>query len=120
MSSEIGGAPPVRAAGIWEPAERAVPLFERLAWHHCVSFSYRGRGKSDTPATGYDLEDHLGDLEAVVRQIGIEKIVILAFSRGIACALRFALDHPDQMAGLIVVDIPPMQYKWHAGTAEFW
>ncbi len=108
------------SAGIWEPAERALPLFDRLEWHHCVSFSYRGRGQSDTPVTGYDLEHHLGDLEAVVRETGIRRTVVLAFSRGIACALQFALDHPSSIAGLIVVDIPPMQYKWAPGTAEFW
>lgn len=108
------------SAGIWEPAERAIPLFDHLDWHHCVSFSYRGRGQSDTPATGYDLEDHLGDLESVVQTTGIQKVVILAFSRGIACALQFALNHPEKVAGLIIGDIPPMQYRWAEGTSEFW
>lgn len=108
------------SAGIWEPAERAVPLFNRLEWHHCVSFSYRGRGQSDTPDAGYDLEDHLGDLESVVRQTGIQKTVILGFSRGVACTLQFVLNHPQQAAGLIIVDYPPRQFQWDEGTAEFW
>ena len=85
-----------------------------------MSFSYRGRGLSDTPCSGYDLEEHLGDLEAVVHAAGVESAAILAFSRGIACALKFTLDHPAIVAGLVVVDIPPMQYRWAPGTTEFW
>lgn len=108
------------SAGIWEPAERAQSLLSRLDWPHRVSFSYRGRGQSDTPTSGYDLEDHLGDLEAVVAATGISRVIILGFSRGVACALQFALDHPERTAGVIVGDLPPTQSRWTPGTAEYW
>lgn len=52
--------------GIWEPAERAIPVLSGIA-SHVVAFSFRGRGLSSTPETGYSLENHLSDIEAVVK-----------------------------------------------------
>ena len=119
--SATNGTPSlVVSAGIWEDAERSRALFDRLDWPHVVSFSYRGRGLSDTPATGYDLEDHLGDLETVVAHSRAARLVMLGFSRGVGCAIAYTLAHPDCVAGLILVDQPPIQNHWEPGTGDFW
>lgn len=105
--------------GVWEPAERALPLCDALT-RRVVAVSYRGRGRSDTPATGYDLEDHLGDLAAAVDDAGLDRLALLAFSRGVGPALAYALGHLDQVAGLVIVDHPPVHFAWAPGTAAIW
>ncbi|MCP4148586.1 MAG: alpha/beta hydrolase [bacterium] len=109
----------VVSAGLWEPAERSLRLFDAMDFH-CVSFSYRGRGKSDTPESGYDQEHHLGDLRAVIKDAGVKKMCLLAFSRGVGHALGYILNNPDKVAGLIIVDQPPVHLKPWNGYADYW
>ncbi len=109
----------VASLGVWESAERAIPLFERLQ-RHCIALSYRGRGKSDTPATGYDLPSHVGDLVAVIESEQLGRFCLLAFSRGVPYAVGYTLAHLDKVAGLILVDQPPVQNRWPEGNAQFW
>lgn len=111
--------PLVVSPGIWEPAERAIPLFRTLS-RRAVAVSYRGRGRSDTPATGYDLEQHVGDLAAVIESAGLEAFSLLAFSRGVGPAVAYALGHLEQVKGLVIVDHPPIHFAWAPGTAATW
>ncbi|WNS46287.1 alpha/beta hydrolase [Paenibacillus sp. MMS20-IR301] len=105
--------------GLWEPAERAIPLLANVPGH-VLAFSFRGRGLSSTPATGYGLEDHLSDIAAVVRHCRLENYYILGFSRGAAYALGWSLQHQEQMKGLILVDQPPLHRSLSAEAVNFW
>jgi pimeloyl-ACP methyl ester carboxylesterase len=109
----------VFSPGVWEPAERAIPLFEGLDCH-CVSVSYRGRGKSDTPAAGYDLEHHVSDFKAVVDALNIDTFVLAAFSRGVGYACGYLDKYPEKVKGLIIVDHAPIHVKPWPGYAEYW
>jgi pimeloyl-ACP methyl ester carboxylesterase len=109
----------VASLGIWESAERAIPLFDKLQ-RHCIALSYRGRGKSDTPSTGYDFEQHVGDLATVIESAQLDSLCLLAFSRGVPYAIGYTLEHLDKVVGLILVDQPPIQNKWPEGGADFW
>jgi len=68
--------------------------------------TFRGRGRSGAPARGYALEDHVGDLEAVVAQAGLGRFCLMGYSRGVAYAIAYALRHPDRLAGLVLGDYP--------------
>ncbi|AIQ40573.1 alpha/beta hydrolase [Paenibacillus sp. FSL R7-0297] len=105
--------------GLWEPAERAIPLLSHLQGH-IVAFSFRGRGLSSTPDSGYDLEDHLSDIETVVNYCGLAQYIVLGFSRGAAYSLAWSLRHQDQVRGLILVDQPPVHRAMSLETVEFW
>lgn len=118
-STPAGQTPLVVSPGVWEPAERAIPLFRSLT-RRAVAVSYRGRGRSDTPDTGYDLNDHVGDLAAVVESAQLGRFCLLAFSRGVGPALAYTLGHPERVAGLIIVDHPPIHYAWAPGAAAAW
>ncbi|MEK3686324.1 alpha/beta fold hydrolase [Paenibacillus sp. FSL R10-2736] len=85
-----------------------------------MAFSFRGRGLSSTPDTGYDLEDHLSDIEAVVNHSRLTNYIVLGFSRGAAYSLGWSLRHQDQMRGLILVDQPPVHRAMSLETVEFW
>jgi pimeloyl-ACP methyl ester carboxylesterase len=105
--------------GLWEPAERALPLLSGLPGR-VVAPSLRGRGLSSTPATGYDLEEHLSDVAAAVAHCGLTGYCVLGFSRGASYALGWSLLHHDEMAGLILVDQPPEHQRPTPGYVEFW
>lgn len=109
----------VVSPGLWEPAERALPLFDGLDYH-CVSLSYRGRGQSDTPECGYDLEHHISDLKTVIDELNIDKFVLIAFSRGVGYACGYVDKYPENVKGMIIVDHPPVHVKPYKGYAEYW
>ena len=113
---EPGQTPLVVSPGFWEPAEMAEDLFAHLG-RPGVSVSYRGRGRSDTPEHGYDLGDHVGDLECVVDAAVPGSFCLLGYSRGGAYALEYALRHSDRIAGLVLVDQPPFHTVWPKGSA---
>ncbi len=105
--------------GLWEPAERAMPLFDGLD-NHCISFSYRGRGQSDTPTQGYDLEHHVSDFRTVVEKLNLKDFVVIAFSRGVGYACGYVSKYPEKVKGLILVDHPPIHVKPGPGYADYW
>jgi pimeloyl-ACP methyl ester carboxylesterase len=105
--------------GFWEPAERAIPILSGLS-SHVIVLSLRGRGLSSTPETGYDLDDHLSDIEAVVKHSKLQNYCVLGFSRGASYALGWSLKNQHNMRGLILVDQPPIHTKPGPGYAEFW
>ncbi|KAI7255709.1 hypothetical protein KC345_g11090, partial [Hortaea werneckii] len=85
-----------------------------------LTFSFRGRGLSSTPVSGYDLEDHLSDIEAVVNHCRLVNYIVLGFSRGAAYSLGWSLGHQDQLKGLILVDQPPLHSSMPPETVDFW
>jgi pimeloyl-ACP methyl ester carboxylesterase len=105
--------------GLWEPAERAIPVISALK-SRAAALSLRGRGLSSTPKTGYDLVDHLSDIEAVLKNCGLKNYCVLGFSRGASYALGWSLYDQHNMRGLILVDQPPVHLGPEAGYAEYW
>jgi pimeloyl-ACP methyl ester carboxylesterase len=73
--------------------------------HRVLLYDARGHGRSD-PAPhpeSYTYEDLAADLGAVLDDREIERAVLVGASMGAHTILRFALDHPDRAAGLVVV-----------------
>src|SRR5688572_12568148 len=70
--------------------------------HRVVAYDARGHGRS-TPAPEYTYEALAGDLLAVLDDRGIERAVLAGASMGAHTLVRFALDHGDRAAGLVIV-----------------
>ncbi len=73
--------------------------------HRVVGYDARGHGSS-APAPdpgGYDYADLAGDLLRVMDGAGIERAVLAGASMGAHTALRVALEHPDRVAGLVLI-----------------
>jgi pimeloyl-ACP methyl ester carboxylesterase len=87
---------------------------------HVVALSFRGRGLSSTPTSGYGLGDHLSDIAAVVEHCGLQDYCVLGFSRGAAYALAWSLQHQQNMRGLVIVDQPPVHQRPGPGYVDFW
>jgi pimeloyl-ACP methyl ester carboxylesterase len=90
-------------AHVWDDFAPAVaPYYRALALDH------RGHGDSDWDRERrYQHDTMVRDVEAVCRELGIDRLVLMGHSLGGRIAMLFADRNPQRMAGLILVDIGP-------------
>jgi pimeloyl-ACP methyl ester carboxylesterase len=70
-----------------------------------VAFDLRGHGRSEPAADGrYSVSDMASDIAVVVDSLSLERFVLVGHSMGAGAALVYAGDHPDRVAGLLLVD----------------
>jgi len=69
-----------------------------------VVIDVRGRGRSDVPETGYTWEHHISDVRAAVETLGLDRPIVVAFSRGSSYGLGYALTYPTEVRGLVIGD----------------
>jgi pimeloyl-ACP methyl ester carboxylesterase len=110
----------VISMGVWEPASRAFPLITRLSDIHCIVLSYRGRGGSDTPETGYDWGNHTSDLASALQHEKVNNPIFLGFSKGVSYMLGYLSLNPQMAKGIIIIDYPAMHIKSEKGYAQLW
>jgi len=67
----------------------------------------RGYGDSDKPRDGYDKRTMAKDMHAVMAALGFERFALVGHDRGARVAHRLALDHPQSVKNLTVLDIVP-------------
>ena len=103
------GAPVVFVHGfsndrfVWDDVAGALP--ERF---RPIAYDLRGHGDSGWDPQGrYLVEDHVGDLEGLVKQLGLRNIVVWGNSTGGRVAQVFAGLHPDLVAAVIAEDVGP-------------
>lgn len=90
-------------------------IVDRLARRYTVvAADLRGYGDSGKPASGpetshlpYSKRSMAADQVAVMRQLGFERFDVCGHDRGGRVAHRMALDHPDRVARIAVLDIVP-------------
>jgi haloacetate dehalogenase len=110
-----GSGPPVlllhghpRTHATWH---RVAPL---LAGDHTVVCpDLRGYGESSKPPTTPDHEPYskramARDCLALMRALGHQRFAVVGHDRGAYVASRLALDHPDAVGGLVVMDAVPI------------
>lgn len=87
----------------------------RLARRHQVLlYDLRGHGRSQRPSSGYGVDSMAGDLEALLDRFSAATpgpVTLIGHSYGGLIALRFALEHPERVARLAMVEtpLPPSQ-----------
>ena len=100
------GTPVVLAHGL-TATRRYVVMGSRAlerAGHRVVAYAARGHGASAPAASGdYSYDALAGDLLAVLDDRGLERAVLAGASMGAHTLLRLALDHPERVAGLVVI-----------------
>lgn len=84
----------------WRSYELVLPHLP--ATFRTIAVSQRGHGNSDKPETGYSVRDFAADLNALLDALGIRRAVIAGHSSASIVARRFALDHPEKVAGLVL------------------
>jgi pimeloyl-ACP methyl ester carboxylesterase len=70
-----------------------------------VALDQRGHGESDQPDNGYDFASVVGDLDAFVEAVGMTApSILVGHSWGSSVVLHYAVEQPDRVAGLVLVD----------------
>lgn len=108
LEAGIGGRPLLAVHGFTGAKEDfvdfLVPLAER-GWH-AVAVDLRGHGESDAPVgeQHYSFDILAGEVLAVVDALGWASCALLGHSMGGILAQRVALDHPERVDALILLD----------------
>ena len=116
-----GGIPVVFVPGFGEEAMEHLPFVEALRPRRCIVVDLRGRGRSDVPEAGYGMEEHAADLDAVIRETGLQRIHLVSYSRGTTYAMRWATTHPGYLESYTIGDYPAAQIippDWFPPKAE--
>jgi esterase len=75
---------------------------------HCVALDQRGHGESEwSPQMDYSTESQVGDLDAFVEALGLERFVLVGMSLGGVNALAWAGRNSPRLAGLVLIDVGP-------------
>ena len=94
-------------------------MSSRIAWdgqhrtladrYRVISWDIRGHGQTVSPddPAGYSLELTIGDVRALLGQLGVERAVIGGLSLGGYISLAFALAHPEMVEALVICDSGP-------------
>jgi len=110
VAASGGGPPVVLLHGFTGSAETWTSLRKKLeAAFRVIAIDQPGHGRSSSPpdAKRYRLERFSSDLALVFDSMDIERAVLVGYSMGGRAALRFAVDHPDRVAGLILESTSP-------------
>jgi haloalkane dehalogenase len=90
-------------------------LYDRLVRHlhpprRVVTFDFLGWGVSDKPAGyPYTATNQTGDLDAVVDQLALGQVVLVAHDSSGPPAIDWALAHPERIAALVLLNT---YYGW--------
>ena len=114
-----GGVPIVMLHGASSNLEVMRPLAERLSQHHRVILV-------DRPGHGWSRREKFSDstpqpqarmISQALDKLGVGPAIIVAHSWSGALALRIALDHPERVAGLVM--LAPVAYPWPGGVSQY-
>jgi pimeloyl-ACP methyl ester carboxylesterase len=78
-----------------------------------VLFDLRGHGMSERAPAGYDVATMAGDLAGVVAACAEPPVDLVGHSYGALAALRFAIDHPERVRRLVLVEAPLPPSSFH-------
>jgi haloacetate dehalogenase len=98
------------------------PLLARGFTAVCADL--RGYGESGCPPSSADHAAYAKramaqDMVAVMERLGFARFCVAGHDRGGRVAYRTALDHPDRIARLAVLDILPVETVWQRADARF-
>ena len=82
--------------------DRLVPY---LSSRRVVTFDFLGWGASDKPSNyPYTAKNQIGELDAVIQQLKLGKVVLVAHDASGPPAIDWALSNPDQTAALVLLN----------------
>lgn len=117
------GAPVVLLHGLTATHRYVVMGSKSLqrAGHDVVAYDARGHGASDPAPSpeAYTYEDLAADLLHVMDQAGFERAILAGASMGAHTAVRVALDHPERVAGLVIVTPAYDPESWPGNLARW-
>jgi pimeloyl-ACP methyl ester carboxylesterase len=89
--------------------------------YRLLTYDLRGHGRSDAPPAGYTTGDMVRDLKGILDGLDIQKAVFVGHSWGTDIVLHFALQHPERVSQMVLVEgamLAPLapvyrSHDWH-------
>ena len=86
------------------------PAISHPIYHlaNTLCYDLRGHGLSECPREGYELSNHMNDLDELIREVGWqeEELTLIGHSFGGRIAIEFTLKYPECVKQLILLDCP--------------
>lgn len=105
-----GSGPPIVRAAHW--MSHLQYDWESPVWRHWIDalsdgttlirYDERGNGLSDWDADDISFAAMIADLESVVDAAGLDRFTLLGVSQSCAVSVRYAVQHPERVSGLIL------------------
>lgn len=95
--------PVVFLHGLSDSWRSFAPVLGLLPEQRAIAFTQRGHRDVTQPRYGYAATDFAADLLAFLDAMGIPRAVLVGHSLGSSVVLRFAIDYPERVAGLVLV-----------------
>jgi pimeloyl-ACP methyl ester carboxylesterase len=110
-SGEVGGGPGARLPVLFvhslagNGGQWALQLDHLRRHRRAMAVDLRGHGDSDPADDGaYGVASLAADLAAVADHFALRRFVLAGHSLGAAVAIAYAAEHPERVAGLLLVD----------------
>ena len=118
VAGDDDGRPPiVFVPGVTDVADDYREILGALGRRVAV-IDLRGRGRSDVPARGYALDDHVADVASVVAEVTSGPVHLMTFSRGTSYALGWAFTDPGRVWSVAIGDYPAREIALPPGLAS--
>jgi pimeloyl-ACP methyl ester carboxylesterase len=102
------GAPVVFAHAFLDNCSVWKAQTDVLAQNHTVIlYDHRGHGRSDKPKGDYSVQTLADDLVGLILVLKLGRVTLVGNSIGGMTIQKLALDHPDMVAGLVLVCTTP-------------
>ena len=114
----VGRPAVVLLPGLSDSWRSFVPVLDRIpaeVW--ALAVSQRGHGDSDRPASDYTPEDYAADVVALLDAVSVGRAVLVGHSSSTLTARVIAAEHPERVAGLVLIGGPLTLVGHPAGTA---
>ena len=85
--------------------EAQVPFFSEK--FQVVTLDVRGHGRSDKPSGPYSVQVFAEDTAELIKSLGLEPVHVVGLSMGGAIAFQLAVDSPDLIKSLVIVNSAP-------------
>jgi pimeloyl-ACP methyl ester carboxylesterase/DNA-binding CsgD family transcriptional regulator len=67
-----------------------------------IRYDERGTGLSDRDVADLSFDAMVGDLEALVDHLGLERFALLGMSQGAAISIAYAVRHPERVSAIVL------------------
>jgi non-heme chloroperoxidase len=117
---DASGVPLLLLHGVtdsWRSFELVLPHLPNSV--RAFALTQRGHGDSSRPAAGYRFKDFSSDVAAFMDAVGIDAAVVAGHSMGSVIAQRFAIDKPDRVRQLVLIDSFAVM-RGNPGVREIW
>lgn len=86
------------------------PVWGKLAEHFSVvRMDLRGCGRSERPGWGHAVPQYSADVRELIRELGLENVVLVGHSMGGSIAMDMVVSVPGAFRGLILVNPAPAE-----------